>query len=287
MAEIAEQVMGEFEARGLTGHWRMWEQERARIFTDLAWLLDDDDRWRAEVRARVVTSEMPFGMQGQPPVAVPLPGRGGGAVLMRGSADKVDFGDDGTIYVTDVKTGSRRTFKEIKQEDPFVDGAKLQLPVYAYAAREHYGSRASPVEAAYWFVRPHRSDPKNQCRIPITLTPEVESQYAEVLATLTRSIKAGLFPLRAPDQPDFAWVQCDYCNPDGIGHGDERERWERKRHDPALRDLVTLVEPDALADATESSGATANKVGGATGSEGAKGAGSEGDGAASNEGGRS
>ncbi len=254
MAEIAEEVMGEYESRGLTGHWRLWQRERVRILTDLAWLLADDDRWRAEVRARVETSEMPFGMTGQPPIAVPLPD--GRSVLMRGSADKVDVGADGTIHVTDVKTGSRRTFREITQADPFVGGSKLQLPVYAYAARDRgvrrgWGNAGSPVQATYWFVRPHRTDPRNQGRISITLTPEVERQYADVLDTLTRSIGAGLFPLRAPDQPDFAWVQCDYCNPDGVGHGDERERWERKRHDSALRELVGLVEADALVEAVE------------------------------------
>ena len=41
-------------------------------------------------------------------------------------------------------------------------------------------------------------------------------------------------------------MQCEYCNPDSIGHADSRERWERKRHDPVLRDLVMLIEPGVL-----------------------------------------
>ena len=42
-------------------------------------------------------------------------------------------------------------------------------------------------------------------------------------------------------------MQCEYCNPDGIGHGENRERWERKRLDPELAELVALIEPDVLA----------------------------------------
>jgi RecB family exonuclease len=240
LAEIALGIAAEFEERGITGHPRLWAGERIRILSDLARLLDDDNMWRADVGARVAASELTFGMRGHDPVEVAVPG---GGVLMRGSADKVDIGTDGTLYVTDVKTGSRRTFKEIKQEDPFVDGTKLQLPVYAYAARQRLGDRATPVHATYWFVR------KDRGRIGIDLTLDVEQQYAETLATLVSSIRTGLFPLRSPDTPDFAWVQCPYCNPDGIGHGDNRERWERKRLDPVLREYLALVEPDVVAEA--------------------------------------
>ena len=230
--------MADYEARGLTGHWRLWEREKGRILADLAWLLDDDDEWRARCNARVVTSEMAFGMHGREPVSVPTQS---GEVLMRGSADKVDVAGDGTIYVTDVKTGSGRSFKDITQDSPFVDGTKLQLPVYAYAARQQLGDDSTPVHATYWFVRRDRG------RVGIDLTAEVEQRYAETLETLTQSIKAGLFPLRAPDKPDFMWVQCAYCNPDGIGHGDNRDRWERKRHDPVLKDYLALVEPEVAA----------------------------------------
>jgi ATP-dependent helicase/DNAse subunit B len=236
LVSIAERVAGDFLARGLTGHPRLWEGERRRILTDLAWMLDDDDEWRATVRARVAASEMPFGMKGHDPVEIVVPG---GRILMRGSADKVDLGHDGTIYVTDIKTGSRRTFKEISQDDPVVGGTKLQLPVYAHAARREYGDRASDVRSAYWFVR------KDRGRLELELTSDVETTVAETLAVLARSIASGLFPPKAPEQPDFAWVQCAYCNPDGIGHADNRDRWVRKRQDPTLTELVALVDAGA------------------------------------------
>jgi hypothetical protein len=48
-------------------------------------------------------------MRGAPPVTIPLPG--GGALLMRGAADKVDRDINGRLYVTDLKSGSARDFK--------------------------------------------------------------------------------------------------------------------------------------------------------------------------------
>jgi RecB family exonuclease len=238
LVEIATAKAEQFRARGLTGHPRLWDRERVRVLNDVEWLLADDDRWRAEVGAAVLASELPFGLHGVDAVEVPI---AGGRVRMRGSADKVDRARDGTILVTDIKTGSDRTFKDISQDEPTALGTKLQLPVYAYAARQRFGDADTPVAAAYWFVRKSRGR-----RISVELTPEVDDAYRRTLAILVRSIATGLFPPRAPESADFAWVQCDYCNPDGVGHADARDRWERKRSDPALREYVELVEPDAL-----------------------------------------
>jgi hypothetical protein len=177
---------------------------------------------------------MPFGLRGELAVEVPI---AGGRVLMRGAADKVDIDAAGKIYVTDLKTGSSWRFKAITQDDPLAGGTKLQLPIYAYAARVRYGDAATPVHASYWFVR---QDPG---RIGVDLTPVVVETYASTLAVLVHSVASGLFPLRAPEVPDFARVQCEYCNPDGIGHTENRDRWERKRRDPVLNELVSLIEP--------------------------------------------
>ncbi len=237
--QIVAAKADEFQRRGLTGHPRLWDGERVRIDADARWLLADDDNWRAIVNAEVVASEMPFGIKGSPPIEIAV---AGGRVLMQGSADKVDRGADGTLYVTDLKTGSQRSFKEITQDAPVVAGTKLQLPVYAYAARARFGAPDTPVHATYWFVR------KDRGRRGIDLTAEVEQTYAETVSVLVGSIARGLFPQRAPESPDVVYVQCEYCNPDGIGHGENRERWERKRLDPELAELVALIEPDALAD---------------------------------------
>jgi ATP-dependent helicase/DNAse subunit B len=236
------EILGEraawYEDRGLTGHPRLWMPERDRIAADSARMLAADDAWRAEYEVEVIASEMAFGMKGHPPVAVDIPG---GRVSFRGSADLVGRRRDGTLVVIDIKTGKASSFKPI-EKDPVCAGTKLQLPVYGHAARQRFGTPSTPVEASYWFVR------RDLSRVPLTLTPELEETYSQTVSTLVRSISAGLFPLKAPDEPDFLWVRCEYCNPDGIGHAENRARWERKRRDPVLKDLVALVDPEAVAE---------------------------------------
>ena len=185
----------------------------------------------------MVGSELTFGMGDAEPVSIEVDG---GTVLMRGSADKVDEARDGTLIVVDIKTGNPKYFKAIKQ-DPVVHGTKLQLPVYAQAALQILGG--STAEAAYWFVRQNKC-----CWVDLPLTEEVSVTYAETIGTLVASIAGGLFPAKAPDSPDFSWVSCHYCNPDGLGHADVRTRWERKRLDPALERLVRLIDPGVLVD---------------------------------------
>jgi hypothetical protein len=33
------------------------------------------------------------------------------------------------------------------------------------------------------------------------------------------------------------------CDPDGLGTAELRKQWERKRHDPALKEYAELAEP--------------------------------------------
>lgn len=235
LSEIGAGRADEAQRRGLTGHPRLWDPERLRILDDLAHLLDDDDRRRADTDAGVLASELVFGMRGEDPVRIPVDD---GIVLLRGSADRIDRSSDGRLHVLDIKTGSTRTYQGITADDPTHGGTKLQLPVYAHAARQRLGNSDSPVTASYWFVRKERGK-----LIDLPLTAAVEEEHGRVIGVLTRSIAAGLFPAKAPETDDFAWTQCAFCNPDGIGHREARARWESKRSDPILGELTALVEP--------------------------------------------
>jgi ATP-dependent helicase/DNAse subunit B len=232
LTEIATRLSERAETSGATGHPRLWEHERRRILDDLSAMLTDDDGYRSTEDAEVVASELTFGKGGNPPVRVPIPD---GEVLMVGSADKVDRTRDGVLLVTDIKTGTAQRYAVIK-DDPVAGGTRLQLPVYAHAARQQMD--ADQVRAQYWFVRKDRFK-----RIPVDLDDAVENLYSRTLGVLVGGIANGLFPAKAPEVADFAWVQCPYCNPDGLGHADARERWERKRGDPVLADLVGLIDP--------------------------------------------
>lgn len=220
--------------QGLTGHPRLWQGEQRRIAADLLAMLDDDDRWRHTHQAAILDSELAFGLKALPSVELTV---ARGTVRLRGSADKLDRSANGALLVTDIKTGGFSRFTDIESDDAFVRGTKLQLPVYALAARAQYGSEATPVSACYWFVR------KGHRRTAVEMSTELLNRFSTVVATLTDAIAAGLFPAKAPESADWTYVRCPYCNPDGMGYGDLREAWERKRTDPVLAHLVALIDP--------------------------------------------
>jgi RecB family exonuclease len=239
LQEIGRARAAGFEAAGLTGHRTLWARTREGLLATLDWMLTDDELWRADLDARVLASELSFGIGGHPDVLI---GVGRGELHFRGSADKVDQTSNGTLLVTDLKTGSARRFAGLSGDNPVEGGEKLQLPVYAHAARARYGNARTEVRAMYWFVHKNRGK-----RIEVPLTEAVERTYAETVDLIAGSMARGVFPPRAPAQPDFRWVTCEYCNPDGLGHAEVRRRWEAMRLAPELRDYTALVEPDALA----------------------------------------
>ena len=238
---IANRVAEEYSQRGVTGHPTLWARDRLILLDDLDQLLDDDEEVRAAERRRQVRSELSFGRNGTPPVEIPL--EDGRRVRLLGSADRVDRCEDGSVVVVDYKSGSAWNFKGLSEQDPDHNGTKLQLPVYAYAARQLLQADGVPVRAEYWFIgRKNRGQ-----RIGYPLTETVEQRYAQVLGTVVDGIAGGLFPHYPPeDQPWASWVQCPYCDPDGLGAADRRARWEAKRSDPALAGYLALVEPGSV-----------------------------------------
>ncbi|WP_290808117.1 PD-(D/E)XK nuclease family protein [Herbiconiux sp.] len=236
LRDIASGLGDQYVAQGLAGHPRLWARERAAILHDLDLMLDADSEYRAANSSQVVATEVVFGMRGRPPVEVAVDG---GVVHMAGSIDKVDSTSDGRLIVTDIKTGKAASFKGI-EDDIVVGGTKLQLPVYVAAAAREFGVDADEIEAEYWFVRRDRGT-----RIGAALDDARRERYRNVVGTVVGSIASGLFPAKPPEAPDVMFTRCRYCNPDEIGHGEARLRYERKRHDPALASLIALVDAGA------------------------------------------
>jgi len=232
---IAERVAAEFTALGLTGHPLLWQEDFIVILAGLDHLLTQDNAVRAETGRRQVRSELDFGRDGRPPVELALPD--GRTLLLKGSADRVDRAGE-SIVVVDYKTGGTRSFRDLSEADPTARGSKLQLPVYAYAARAALDAPTAPVSAEYWFVG------VNDDRIGVPLTPAVERVFAATLAVIVDGIAAGLFPHRPPPDDGYGYIPCRYCDPDGLGAGEHRRRWVGKRRDPRLRPYRELIEPD-------------------------------------------
>jgi ATP-dependent helicase/nuclease subunit B len=242
LRDITRTIAADFTARGLTGHPLLWERALIRILGQLDLLLAEDNRVRVESGRRQVRSELSFGLGGDPALPLNLPS--GRTIAMRGSADRVDLAGE-SIVVVDYKTGRSNPFRDLSAANPTGRGTKLQLPIYARAARVALGRPDAPVQAEYWFT-------ETNDRIGVPLTDEVDRIFLETLDVIVSGIADGLFPHHPPAEDGYAYIPCRYCDPDGLGAAEHRGRWQRKRNDPRLAAYRALVEPDALADGHDS-----------------------------------
>jgi RecB family exonuclease len=164
----------------------------------------------------------------------------GRTLRVRGRIDRVDQAADGTVHVTDYKTGSFHDgYRAILKGDPVGQGTKLQLPIYGLAGRAAVGDPKRPVRADYWFV----TNRAGFERAGYDITDEVLERTTEVLDIIVRGIEGGLFPPHPPELSTFFRISCHVCNPDQLGTAELRRQWERKRDDPVLARYADLAEP--------------------------------------------
>lgn len=239
---VLDEQAADRQAAGLTGHPRLWEVRLAETHRLLDAFLDDDDTTRAARRSHPVATELAFGPdRDQPPVQVDL--GDGRTVLLRGFIDRVDRTADGGVVVVDYKTGSASSYTDLAEDTPIADGSRLQLLVYALAARQAYPD-ATSVRAEYHFVG--RKDTGR--RIGYEVGPAAVQALVDVVRLVVDHAGAGVFPHR-PAEPVYQhFTPCLYCDPDELGTADRHRDWERLRLHPALRAYVRQVDPDALAD---------------------------------------
>ncbi len=89
--------------------------------------------------------EAVFGLRRRPPLVVH---QGEDAFRLRGFIDRVDRAPDGRVRIIDYKTAGPSSFSS----RAVLEGKKLQLPLYALAARDALGV-GNPAEGFYWHVR--------------------------------------------------------------------------------------------------------------------------------------
>jgi len=262
LAEIARDACDDAEARGVTGHPLFWRQDRQRLLLDFDHFVDHEDLRRREGGLTPIGSELPFGMDaGSDPLVIPLPG--GHTIKVRGRIDRVDRSADGTVVVADYKTGRSYRYRDLTVDTPLADGTKLQLPIYGLAVRDTHPDAAG-IHTEYWFV----SARGEWNRIGYPLTDEVVVRLRETLQVVADGITSGVFPMR-PSEPVWRpWIECEYCDPDGLGTADHYREWERIRTDPALRDYLATVDPDALAAGDAAAGRPDDSMAAATTSGG-------------------
>ena len=114
--------------------------------------------------------------------------------LIRGSIDRVDRLDDGTLEIVDFKTGKHRSSEELR--------ADLQLPIYALAASELLGFQPEQIRASLYFLG---SDHEWNLDWSVAHATEARRTITELLDTMTTSA----FP-KTEDRSKCR--QCDFAH---------------------------------------------------------------------------
>ncbi len=143
LPDVAQGVLDKAPRREGFRETAWWEQTRVEITENVRRSLE------ALADAQGVFSpylyEAVFGLQGQPALVVH---DGEDSFSLRGFIDRVDRTSDGRVRVIDYKTAGPHAFTN----PAIAEGKKVQLPLYALAARDALGL-GEPVEGFYWHVQ--------------------------------------------------------------------------------------------------------------------------------------
>ena len=225
------------QAKGLVGRAVYWRRDRQMMLDDLARFAQFDHDQRAASAATPIATELPFGMPRAPtpPITITLPS--GRQIRLRGSVDRVDETHDHELVIIDYKTGRADRFAGLSDADPTPGGSHLQLALYAAAVRQVLDRPEAPARGAYWFVsRKGRFDTAGYA-----ITPEVEARVFATVDGIVSGIAAGLFPPH-PAPPGWRmFVDCDYCEPDGLGLSHQYADWMRIHDLPELRPYLQVL----------------------------------------------
>ncbi len=235
LRDLGEAEADRLAARGMVGRRVYWNRERQVLLQDLTGFLAFDNIQRAAHGTRPIATELPFGMPGSstPPIEITLPD--GRSLRLRGAIDRIDEARDGTLTVIDYKTGSTRGYDKLTAEDPVPGGAHLQLVLYALAARSVLGID-NPARGAYWFV----TSRGQFSTVGYPITEPVTDAALGIVAEISDGIGAGVFP-QHPATPSFRpWVDCWFCEPDGLGLSHQHRDWRRIADDPDLAPYLAV-----------------------------------------------
>ena len=248
--EIAEEAFARAEAEGVTGRPLLWAVARENILEDLNAFLEEDSERLTKDGLSPVGVEQAFGMDAGSkarPMDTPVHGEGWPAVELtlkdgtglrfHGVIDRIDGDADGSrIWVIDYKTGSAAPYREMGG-DPLDRGRRLQLPIYALAARLRYPG-AREIRAAYWFI-----SARGRFEMKDVALRDVEDRFTETAAMIVSGIRRGVAPAH-PGKPGMNQRprNCAYCDFDRICPSNRERVWERKRSAPGMEPYLALIE---------------------------------------------
>jgi ATP-dependent helicase/nuclease subunit B len=247
------------EAHGLTGREVLWRAHLSRLRRALRHILNADSLLRATRRSWPLYVEAAFGRDGIEPLFVDLTTQG--RVPFAGYIDRIDVTESGDLIVTDYKTGKGFGYDQIPkvgkvakagETKPNVDltdrGRKLQLVLYALAARTITDSPLAPVDAYFWFVEQaalHRGGVVDDAQ---------EAQLRKVLDAVVGGIRDGVYPANPGAEttyPRDTWASCTYCPFDRVCPSTRLEQWRGMRADPAVHPYANIADPQDVEPTTD------------------------------------
>ncbi|NNC79405.1 MAG: hypothetical protein HKN94_04550 [Acidimicrobiales bacterium] len=243
MREIAERLFTEYEQLGRTGRPLLWSIEKETILRDLDRFLDVDMDVRKELGCVPAAVELAIGFAPDddspptPPAVISLPN--GRKLNLRGFADRVDFRRDNSPVVLDYKTGKVNPKPKALEDDPVVAGTKLQLGVYAEAARQRYG--ATRAAAHYWFT----SMKGEFKRVGYDWTEDKQERFGEAVQIIVEGIEAGQFPPNPGNYNTYfgSFDNCGFCEFNRVCRRDRDQELEHAIATGSLAAYQRLREP--------------------------------------------
>lgn len=152
-----------------------------------------------------------------------------GTVRLRGRADRLDEGPDGTFRVIDYKTG-----RKTSGGCDVASGRCLQLPVYLMAGAAILKRNLSDGEAMFLYVG---SSSSGRAGILGQDWPSVEPDMRRAISLILSFIDQGIFPALPEPQCDRGCIFRKTClSRDTV--------FERKRRDPRIQALLSLGDPE-------------------------------------------
>lgn len=234
MAEIAQEVFAETEAKGVTGRPLAWHRTRLDVLADLDRFITEDDGYRAREGMTPAAVEMAFGLDGNEPLSIVLPD--GRELRFRGKIDRVDRAPDGRVSVLDYKSSKHDSYQGI-DTDPVLEGTTLQLGIYALAALQHgHGVR---VLAQFWLATS-----RGEFAMPgYDWDEERSERFLSVVGTMVDGIDTGVFPAN-PGEYEAFWGKhknCTWCEYDRVCPRDRDDHQDAMAGAPELELLAQLL----------------------------------------------
>ena len=143
LEDVADKVLDEAPRQEGFRETAWWAQSREEIKGNVQRSLEALAKLQGDYVP--LLHEAPFGLWDYPPLVV---GEGKESFRVRGLIDRVDRTPGGQVRVIDYKTAGPYTYGK----KTVVEGKRLQIPLYALAARDALGL-GEPVEGFYWHVQ--------------------------------------------------------------------------------------------------------------------------------------